>query len=106
RDSGNRGAAMLDAATGEILWSTSADKDTGRGVAADIDPRYVGAEAWASNSGNLYNARGRVISEKRPRQMNFAIWWDGDLLREILDGNKIYKWDWQAGESRVLLEAT
>lgn len=106
RDSGNRGAAMLDAATGEILWSTSADKDTGRGVAADIDPRYVGAEAWASNSGNLYNARGRVISEKRPRQMNFAIWWDGDLLREMLDGNKIYKWDWQAGESRVLLEAT
>lgn len=105
RDSGNRGAVMLDAATGEILWSTAADKDTGRGVAADIDPRYVGAEAWASNSGKLYNARGRVISDSRPRQMNFAIWWDGDLLREILDGNKIYKWDWQAGESRVILDA-
>ncbi|WP_140986988.1 rhamnogalacturonan lyase [Asticcacaulis tiandongensis] len=105
RDSGNRGAVMLDAGTGEILWSTAADKDTGRGVAADIDPRYVGAEAWASNSGKLYNARGRVISDSRPRQMNFAIWWDGDLLREILDGNKIYKWDWQAGESRVILDA-
>ncbi|MFT4089176.1 MAG: rhamnogalacturonan lyase [Asticcacaulis sp.] len=105
RDSGNRGAVMLDAATGEVLWATSAEKDTGRGVTADIDPRYVGAEAWASNSGNLYNARGRVISDKRPRQMNFAIWWDGDLLREILDGNKIYKWDWEAGESRVILDA-
>jgi len=104
--SANRGAAMLDAATGEILWATSATNDTGRGLAADIDPRYIGDEAWASNSGKLYNAQGRVIADKHPRQMNFAIWWDGDLSRELLDGNKIFKWDWQTSESRVILEAT
>lgn len=106
RDSGNRGAVMLDAASGEILWATPADKDTGRGLAVDIDPRHEGAEAWASNSGQLYDARGQAIAETRPRQMNFAVWWDGDLLRELLDGNKIYKWDWEKGESRLLLEAT
>ena len=36
-----------DAATGEVLWSIPAIKDTGRGAAGDIDPRYAGAEGWA-----------------------------------------------------------
>jgi rhamnogalacturonan endolyase len=85
RQSGNVGAAMLDARTGEVLWTTKADKDTGRGVAFDVDPRYPGAEAWASNSTDLHDVKGRVIG-KRPNQMNFAVWWE-------------------AGESRVLLDA-
>lgn len=105
RDSGNTGSAMLDARTGEVIWKTSADKDTGRGVTGDIDPRFLGSESWASNSGKLYNAKGRVIADSRPRQMNFMVWWDGDLLREILDGNKVSKWDWQKGEAVVLLDA-
>jgi rhamnogalacturonan endolyase len=104
RQSGNVGAAMLDARTGAVLWTTKADRDTGRGVAFDIDPRYPGAEAWVSNSTNLYDVKGNVIG-KRPNQMNFGIWWDGDKLRELLDRNRIYKWDWEAGESRVLFDA-
>jgi rhamnogalacturonan endolyase len=47
---GGIGAAMLDARTGKVLWSTPTDKDTGRGLAADIDPRFPGAEAWGTNS--------------------------------------------------------
>jgi rhamnogalacturonan endolyase len=27
--------------------------------------------------------------------MNNSIWWDGDLLREMVDGNRVGKWDWQ-----------
>lgn len=104
RQSGNVGAAMLDAGTGAVLWTTRADKDTGRGVASDIDPRHPGAEAWASNSMDLHNVKGQVIG-RRPQQMNFAVWWDGDKLREILDRNRIYKWDWEAQESRILLDA-
>ena len=104
RQSGNVGSAMLDARTGAVLWTTKADKDTGRGVAMDIDPRYPGSEAWASNSMDLYDVKGRVIG-KRPNQMNFGIWWDGDRLREILDRNRVFKWNWEAGESRVLLDA-
>jgi len=104
--SGNIGAAMLDARTGEVLWSTPAQQDTGRGVVGDIDPRYAGAEAWAVNSPKLYDARGKVIGDKHPRQVNFMVWWDGDLLRELLDGNKVSKWDWKRGESDVILEAT
>ncbi|MEO5773073.1 MAG: rhamnogalacturonan lyase [Sphingomicrobium sp.] len=104
RQSGNVGAAMLDARTGAVLWTTRAEKDTGRGVAFDIDPRYPGAEAWATNSTNLYDAKGNVIG-RRPNPVNFGIWWDGDKLRELLDGNRTYKWDWEAGQSRVLLDA-
>lgn len=103
RQSGNIGAAMLDARTGAILWSTQADKDTGRGIAIDIDPRHPGAEAWASNSSELFDARGKIIPGGHPRAANFAIWWDGDRLRELLDGNKISKWDWRSGSEQLLL---
>jgi rhamnogalacturonan endolyase len=100
---GGIGAAMLDARTGKILWSTKAEKDTGRGLAADIDPRHPGAEAWAINSPDLFDARGNAIG-RRPRQTNFAIWWDGDLSRELLDGTNIFKWDYEKGESVPLLQ--
>jgi rhamnogalacturonan endolyase len=104
RMSGNRGAAMLDARTGAILWSTPADKDTGRGIAIDIDPRHPGAEAWASNSRELYDVKGNVIPGGHPRAANFGIWWDGDRLRELLDGKKISKWDWNTGTEQMLLD--
>ena len=42
--SGNRGATMRDARTGEILWDIPAVRDTGRAASGDIDPRYAGAE--------------------------------------------------------------
>ncbi len=103
RMSGNRGAAMLDARTGAILWSTPADKDTGRGIAIDIDPRHPGAEAWASNSRELYDVKGNVIPGGHPRAANFGIWWDGDRLRELLDGKKITKWDWATSSEKELL---
>lgn len=104
RGNGGVGGAMLDARTGEILWKTMADKDTGRGVAADIDPRHAGAEAWGSNSPQLFDVRGKPIGD-RPRQMNFAIWWDGDLSRELLDGTRIFKWDYERAVSVPLLDA-
>jgi rhamnogalacturonan endolyase len=103
RSNGNIGAAMLDARTGEILWTKPADKDTGRGIAIDIDPRHPGAESWASNSPDLWDARGNVIPGGHPKAANFGIWWDGDALRELLDGTHIDKWDWKAGVERPLL---
>lgn len=106
RNNGGIGAAMLDARTGKVLWSTPSDKDTGRGLSADIDPRFPGEEAWGSNQETLYTAQGKPIEGvKHPRQTNFAIWWDGDDLRELLDKNQISKWDWKTGEARPLLTA-
>lgn len=105
RGNGGIGSALVSLSTGEIIWSKSADKDTGRGIAVDIDPRHPGAETWALNAGSLFNIKGEEIAPTRPRQVNFAVWWDGDLLRELLDGNTIYKWDWENNRSLPLLVA-
>ena len=48
--------------------------------------------------------RGQVIPGGKSRAANFAIWWDGDRLRELLDGDRITKWDWQAGREVPLLQ--
>lgn len=98
------GAAMFNAGTGEILWGKDPGRDVGRGVAADIDPRHPGAECWWSASPVLCNAVGQEIGP-RPRSQNFVVWWDGDLLRETLDGIRITKWDWESGTEVPLLTA-
>jgi rhamnogalacturonan endolyase len=105
RGNGGIGAAMLDARTGRVLWTKPAETDTGRGLAADIDPRHPGAETWASNARELFDVHGKVIPGPRPRAANFAIWWDGDAQRELLDGNRIDKWDWQMGREVAMLVA-
>lgn len=90
--SGDVGATFRDAATGEVLWSVPAAKDTGRGAMADVDPRYEGAEGWNigydaewnSPVGSLRSAQGELISTEIPAA-NFVALWDGDLLSEIVD---------------------
>ncbi|MEA5401905.1 rhamnogalacturonan lyase [Arcicella sp. DC2W] len=85
------GAALYDAKTGEIIWRKNEGQDAGRGVAADIDPSNEGSEMWWSGSGGLFNAKGDRIGDN-PSSTNFLIWWDGDLSRELLDGNHIDKY--------------
>ncbi|WP_346768709.1 GDSL-type esterase/lipase family protein [Paenibacillus sp. HB172176] len=109
------GIEMHDAATGEILWGEYTGIDTGRGMSADIDPNYPGYESWASTivDGQMepvtrvYSAAGDVIYEgdEAPGSADFAIWWDGDLQRELFDHEwdnsaatgipVIYKWDYE-----------
>ncbi len=98
------GAEFRDAQTGELIWGKPS-ADVGRGLAADIDPRHRGYEMWASGPGlrGLWNVKGEMISERKPRSCNFAIWWDGDLLRELLDSNRITKWNWESGSETLLL---
>lgn len=98
------GVAQFDARTGKILFSAGPGVDVGRGVAADIDPRYPGFENWGG-PGGLRDAKGKTISDKVPSSTNFVIWWDDDLTRELLDGNHIDKWDWNTGETKRLLTA-
>ncbi|WP_275440006.1 hypothetical protein [Paenibacillus sp. ACRRY] len=114
-----RGFGVHDAETGESVWGVKTGGDTGRGIAADVDPRYPGAEMWASKSwdgtdglSSLYSVQGEVISEKSPQSINFAVWWDGDLLRELFDHQfnfdtgyglpKIDKWDWEAEQLEMI----
>ncbi|WP_434174657.1 rhamnogalacturonan lyase [Brachybacterium conglomeratum] len=118
----NRGSTFRDAATGEILWSVPADKDTGRGAMADIDPRYDGAEGWNvgydaewdSPVGSLRSADGELISTEIPAA-SFTALWDGDLLSEIVDHEfddgprvgvpTISKWDYENAEQVEIFRA-
>ncbi|MDR1381841.1 MAG: rhamnogalacturonan lyase [Tannerella sp.] len=86
------GVELRDARTGELLFGRPTTIDVGRGLAADIDPRYRGFEFWSSASDSVYNINGEVISTQKP-SVNFRIYWDGDLQDELLDGTKIAKWN-------------
>ncbi|MBS3179868.1 MULTISPECIES: Ig-like domain repeat protein [unclassified Pseudoclavibacter] len=105
-----------DAATGEIIWKHYSDRplaDAGRGMVADIDPRFPGMETW-SNDGEVnyhesvptgvYNAPTNSLTEpdtsKQPWP-HLGVWWDGDPLRELFDNApvpdnrdaRLTKWD-------------
>ncbi|WP_437615169.1 rhamnogalacturonan lyase [Sorangium sp. So ce834] len=87
--------AMRDARTCEVIWKgpgNGGEEGPGRGVAADIDPRSPGSEAWVNNSQLLRGADGGAAGN-RPSSSNFLIWWDADLSRELLDGNKVQQYD-------------
>ena len=99
------GLAMFSAATGKILWSLAPGVDVGPGVAADIDPDHPGFENWGG-PGGLRDVKGRTISVTTPSSTNFLVWWDGDLTRELLDKNRIDKWDWVNKKTINLLTAT
>jgi len=100
------GANLRDAKTGKVIWGLKSS-DVGRGVAMDIDPRHKGYECWASGPGlgGLYTCKGKKISDAKPRSCNMGVWWDDDLLREILDGTTISKWDHLAGRETRLVTA-
>ncbi len=94
-DANRPGMALYDAKTGKTLVRTAEGKDVGRGVAADIDPAHLGAELWGgmvvNGKSRLLNVKGEDIGEA-PNSANFLAWWDGDLSRELLDGNHIDKY--------------
>ena len=97
--------AMFDGATGEIIWQDGLGQDAGRGVAADIDPRYDGAECWCNIGGLRRGDTGEIISNRKPDSCNFTIYWDADPLAELLDHVSISKWNWNTESTDLLLKA-
>ena len=105
------GSDFRDAATGKIIFQIPSTSDVGRCMAADIDPTNPGLEMWSSDSHGIRNIKGEVIYSAqdpsdpqhqqhlrlngRPLSVNFGIWWDGDLLRELLDHETVTKYDWE-----------
>jgi rhamnogalacturonan endolyase len=104
------GASFRSTATGKIYWKKASVKSgedgegPGRGLALDIDPRYPGFECWVVGAGitGLFDCKGNKISERAP-PCNMGIYWDGDNLREILDGTFIGKWDYENSKTNKLL---
>lgn len=120
------GSDFRDAATGKVIFQIPSNDDVGRCMAADIDPTNPGLEMWSSSSGGVRTIIGAILDPLRnadaatieaiandPATLqldntalyvsgkrlptNFAVWWDGDLLREMLDHNTVSKYDWTTG---------
>jgi rhamnogalacturonan endolyase len=100
---GGIGASFRSAATGAIIWSTPATSDVGRGTIMDIDPRFDGAEGWASNAADIYATDGSVATPRGNAFQNFGVWWDGGPLRQMLDNTTIATWNWASGGGRTNL---
>ena len=108
------GSELRDARTGEIIFQVKSKSDVGRCMAADIDPTSPGVEMWSSDSHGIRNIKGEVVYSAqdpddpqhqqhlmlngRHLSVNFGIWWDGDLLRELLDHETVSKYDWKNHE--------
>ncbi len=103
------GSELRDACTGQLIWGIPSYEDVGRAMTADIDPRFKGLEVWSTHSGGVYTAKGELISQNTP-SINFGIWWDGDLNRELLNGSgvtnrefvRITKWNGDGVETLPL----
>ena len=110
-----------DARTGEVQWGYSKNKDTGRSRSADIDPTHKGFEVWGSTATIPANISGENIADTwngfkfrkidgtvdsdATIPMNFKVYWDGDLLSELLDGTTVSKYNWEDKSVDVLMTA-
>ena len=96
-------SSLRDAATGRIIYSKpQSGTDVGRGLIADITDLYPGHEYWAVDITRVYN-HGAPVSELR-LPINFRIYWDGDLLDELLDGTRVTKPDRELTRLNTLVD--
>jgi len=100
------GSSFRDARTGKVFFQVKSSIDVGRAMAADIDPKNSGVEMWSYESGGIRNIKGEVINpDMKTLSVNSAVWWDGDLLRELLDKVTISKYDWDTGKCQPIFTA-
>lgn len=98
------GYDLHDARTGKLLFNETSSGDNGRGVAGDVDSLNRGHELWSAANWNTYTVKGKIWkADKRPAY-NFRIYWDGDLLDELLDNTTISKWDNAKQQSNTLFQ--
>jgi rhamnogalacturonan endolyase len=109
---GDAGANFRDAKTGEVIWKKASVKagddgeGPGRALALDIDPRYKGYECWVAGAGitGLFDCKGNLIAEKTPA-CNMGIYWDGDVLSEILNGANVSKYNYMDNNTSTIFDA-
>ncbi len=98
------GTSLVDAKTGSLIFRTTASSDTGRCCADNIWSGNDGAEFWG-NGYDILNGSGSAIMSNRP-SINFLTYWDGDLERELLDSNKIMKYQGSSGSKTLVQDSS
>lgn len=96
------GSVFRDAKTGRVIFQIPSPTDVGRGMAADIDPTIYGLEMWSSSQRGFFDVQGNHHHANISFPQNSAVWWDGDLLRELLDRHAIIKWNWNTQKVELI----
>lgn len=98
------GDIMLQAAQGDI----------GRGIMDNVDDEYALSSGnlslfWSVAADGIYNQAGEKVGDipntNGSNMENFAVYWDGDLGRELLDGNKLVKYSVTSGTERIYYDS-
>ena len=98
------GDIMLQAAQGDI----------GRGIMDNVDDEYALSSGnlslfWSVAADGIYNQAGEKVGNipntNGSNMENFAVYWDGDLGRELLDGNKLVKYSIKSGTERIYYDS-
>jgi rhamnogalacturonan endolyase len=93
-----RGVMLVDAKTGKQIWKIGQPTlHVGDGMVTDFDPSQPGLECFASEDKKggsdaryLLTSNGKKLNsnnEEVPECRNW-VWWDADLLREIIGGSE------------------
>jgi len=98
------GSELRDAKTGKVIFQIPSGDDVGRGMAADIDPTNYGLEMWSASQKGYFDVKGKLHETAKWIPQNSAVWWDGDLLRELLDKESVQKFDWTTGDCKKLID--
>ena len=78
------GTSLRAAEDGSMLIRHNRTSDTGRCMAGNITDKYPGSEVWGG--AQMFSASTRKeTTETTGGPENFVIYWDGDLLQEMLD---------------------
>ena len=94
---------------GDIMLQ-SAQGDIGRGIMDNVDDEYALSSGnlslfWSVAADGIYNQAGEKVGNipntNGSNMENFAVYWDGDLGRELLDGNKLVKYSIKSGTERI-----
>lgn len=90
------GCQVIDARSGSLITAHGFGDhgDVGRSIVADIDPDSPNFEFWSSMNTGIYNCGGPTdipVSADMPKGIgggvmyNAAIYWDGELTRNLFD---------------------
>ena len=97
------GYHFIDAATGEIIFSTTSADDNGMGTMAELDLSRRGSEFWTAAAVAMYDISGqRINSLTQAYPHKFRLYWDGDLADELFYKATVDKYDGKANFNHVI----
>lgn len=89
------GTILIDGKNGDVLIHEVLGRDCGRCCAANVSDDVMGAALWGSQS--IFSATTKETISTGTGAVNFRIYWDGDLLEEVLD----HYWHGSGGEGKI-----